>query len=428
MATFDELLKEFPTGSQSQLKTVWENLPAPVQKELSGSFGRLPGDLTLWKMLINLAFTQYKIAFGDKHRVAVVGPANVGKSTLYNQLIRSKTDRAEVSPIPGTTRVNQTADAGLFALVDTPGADAVGQVGETEKVHALNAAAEADLLLIVFDASQGIRRTEQDLYRELTELGKPHVVALNKIDLVRRDEQKVIGVAAANLHLQPEQIVPISAKDGKNLERVLVAIAKTEPEIVAALGQALPEFRWCLAWTAITGAASTAAVIALAPLPILDVIPLLAVQSSLVLGIARIYDYKITPERARELAVTFGLGFLGRTLFQELSKLGGPPGWLLASAIASSTTVVMGYAAIVWFERGEKLSGETLKQITKTLTDYLLQSLRDLGKKKPSKKSLEQHVKEALENSPLAQDRGVLDKEAQADEDSQAPQDQRADE
>jgi small GTP-binding protein len=410
--TFDELLKEFPTSSQSQLKTTWESLPTPVQKELSASFGRLPGDMTLWRMLINLAFTQYKIAFGDKHRVAVVGPANVGKSTLYNQLIRSKTDRAQVSPIPGTTRVNQAADAGLFALVDTPGADAVGQVGEAEKAQALNAAAEADLLLIVFDASQGIRRTEQDLYRELAELGKPHVVTLNKIDLVRRDEQKVIGVAAANLHLQSEQIVPISAKDGRNLERVLVAIAKTEPEIVAALGQALPEFRWRLAWTAITGAASTAAVIALAPLPILDVIPLLAVQSSLVLGIARIYDYQITPERARELAVTFGLGFLGRTLFQELSKLGGPPGWLLASAIASSTTVVMGYAAIVWFERGEKLSGETLKQITKTLTDYLLQSLRDLGKKKPDKKSLEQQVKEALENSPLASDRSALDAEA----------------
>jgi uncharacterized protein (DUF697 family) len=137
------------------------------------------------------------------------------------------------------------------------------------------------------------------------------------------------------------------------------------------------------------------------------------VQSSLVLGIARIYDYKITPERAKELAVTFGLGFLGRTLFQELSKLGGPPGWMLSAAIASSTTMVMGYAAIVWFERGEKLTGESLKQITKGLTDYMLQSLRNLGQRKPSKKSLQESVAEALEKSPLAQDRGVLDKEAQ---------------
>jgi small GTP-binding protein len=373
----------------------------------------LPGDLTLWRMLINLAFTQYKIAFGEKHSVAIVGPANVGKSTLYNQLIHSKADRAEVSPVPGTTRVNREADAGLFAVVDTPGADAVGAVGETEKEHALAAAEGADLLVIIFDASQGIRRSEQELFKELTALGKPHVVVLNKMDLVRRDTAKVIGQAAANLGLIPEQIVPIAAKDGKNVERVLVAVAKSEPEIVAALGRALPEYRWRLAWTAVTGAASTAAVIALTPLPILDVIPLLAVQSSLVLGIARIYDYKITPERAKELAVTFGLGFLGRTLFQELSKLGGPPGWMLSAAIASSTTVVMGYAAIVWFERGEKLTGESLKQITKGLTGYMLQSLRNLGQRKPSKKSLQESVAEALEKSPLAQDRSVLDKEAQ---------------
>jgi len=413
MPTFDELLKEFPTGSQDKLKRTWDDLPPPVQKELQGSLARLPGDLKLWRMLINLAFTQYKIAFGEKQSVAIVGPANVGKSTLYNQLIHSKADRAEVSPVPGTTRVNREADAGLFAIVDTPGADAVGAVGETEKEHALAAADRADLLLVVFDASHGIRRSEQELFKELAALGKPHVVVLNKMDLVRRDTAKVIGQAAANLGLQPEQIVPIAAKDGKNVERVLVAVAKSEPEIVAALGRALPEYRWRLAWTAVTGAASTAAVIALTPLPILDVIPLLAVQSSLVLGIARIYDYKITPERAKELAVTFGLGFLGRTLFQELSKLGGPPGWMLSAAIASSTTVVMGYAAIVWFERGEKLTGESLKQITKGLTDYMLQSLRNFGQRKPSKKSLQESVAEALEKSPLAQDRGVLDKEAQ---------------
>ena len=413
MPTFDELLKEFPTGSQDKLKRTWDDLPPPVQKELQGSLARLPGDLTLWRMLINLAFTQYKIAFGEKQSVAIVGPANVGKSTLYNQLLHSKADRAEVSPVPGTTRVNREADAGLFAIVDTPGADAVGAVGETEKEHALAAAERADLLLVVFDASHGIRRSEQELFKELAALGKPHVVVLNKMDLVRRDTAKVIGQAAANLGLQPEQIVPITAKDGKNVERVLVAVAKSEPEIVAALGRALPEYRWRLAWTAVTGAASTAAVIALTPLPILDVIPLLAVQSSLVLGIARIYDYKITPERAKELAATFGLGFLGRTLFQELSKLGGPPGWLLSAAIASSTTVVMGYAAIVWFERGEKLTGESLKQITKGLTAYMLESLRSFGKRKPSKKSLQESVAEALEKSPLAQDRTVLDKEAQ---------------
>jgi small GTP-binding protein len=397
MPTLDDILQEFPESSRDQLRGIWDALPPTVQQELKGSLGSLPNSLTLWRVLLNLTLTQYHIAFGKKQSVAIVGPANVGKSTLYNQLIRSKGDRAEVSAVPGTTRVNQEADAGLFEIVDTPGADAVGEVGEAEKTRALSAARAADFLVIVFDAIQGVKRAERELFDELIALGKPYIVVLNKIDLVRRDAAKVIDRVAANLRLSTEQIVPIAAKDGANLDRVLVAIAKAEPQIVAALGSALPEFRWRLAWTAISGAASTAAVIALTPLPIVDVVPLLAVQSSLVLGIARIYNYRITPARARELAVTFGLGFLGRTLFQELSKLGGPPGWVLAAAIASATTVVMGYAAVVWFERGERLSGDTLKRITRGVTDYMLASLRGLGQRKPDRKSLKESVEAALE-------------------------------
>jgi len=357
MAKADELLDEFPEKSRKQLEAMWQGLPGPLQTELESWVPLLPGDVKLWRMLVGMALTQFKIVAGEKHTIAIVGPANAGKSTLYNQLVRAPADRALVSPVPGTTRQNHAADAGLFSVVDTPGADAVGQVGEEEKARALNAAAGADFLVLLFDAGPGIRRGEQELYHEFAALEKPMLVVLNKIDLVRRDQKKVVERAALNLGLEPGQVVPISARDGTNVERVLLAIAKTEPEIVAALARALPEYRWKLAWSAITGAASTAAVIALAPLPILDVIPLLAIQSALVLSIARIYQYQMTVKRARELVVTFGLGFLGRTLFQELSKLGGPPGWALAAAIASSTTVVMGYAAILWFERGERLTG-----------------------------------------------------------------------
>jgi len=413
MPNVDDLLDEFPDKSQAQLRAMWTGMPAPLQLELQRSLDWLPGDVKLWKMLLGMALAQAKIAFGDKHTVAIVGPANAGKSTLYNQFVRSTPDKAAVSPVPGTTRANQSADAGLFSVTDTPGADAVGRVGEAEKDAAMTAAAAADFLVVMFDASQGIRKSERALYQEFALLDKPLVVVLNKIDLVRRDKAKVVAQAATNLDLDPAQIVPISAKDGTHVERVLVAIAKTEPEIVAALGKALPEYRHRLAWTAITGAASTSAVIALTPLPILDVVPLLAVQTSLVLGIARIYQYELTWVRARELAVTFGLGFLGRTLFQELSKLGGPPGWLLSAAIAASTTVVMGYAAIAWFERGERLTAESLKQTTQVLTTYLLETLRDLGQKRPSKQGLKERMAEVIEKSPLAQSEGAADAPAE---------------
>jgi small GTP-binding protein len=315
--------------------------------------------------------------------------------------------------LPGTTTENRQADAALFTVVDTPGADAVGSVGEQEKNLALSAAADADFLVLVFDAIQGIKKTEQELFSELSALKKPFVVVLNKIDLVpRKDLQGVISNAALNLGLEHDQIVPIVAKDGKNLGKVLLAVAATEPEMVAALGQALPEFRWQLAWQTIVRSASISAAIALAPLPVIDFVPLVVTQSIMVVSIARIYNYKITPQRASELVATFGLGFLGRTLFQELSKLGGLPGWLLSAAIASSTTVVMGYAAVRWFEKGEKLSTEALKKLTQGMTSYLLDTLKSLGKRKPGKKGLQERITESLESSPLAESRSTLDSEA----------------
>jgi uncharacterized protein (DUF697 family) len=175
-------------------------------------------------------------------------------------------------------------------------------------------------------------------------------------------------------------------------------VAKAEPEIVAALGEALPEYRRILAWSATKKAGATAAAIALAPLPILDVFPLVALQSSLVLGIARIYGLRLT--LARELDVTFGLGFLGRTLFQELSKLGGPPGWVLAAAIASSTTVVMGRAATVWFERGERASASGLRSESRSLAKQMMQSLRNLGRRRPSREAVAQEMEATLSEAP----------------------------
>jgi hypothetical protein len=103
---------------------------------------------------------------------------------------------------------------------------------------------------------------------------------------------------------------------------------------------------------------------------------------------------------------------LGRTIFQELSKFGGLPGWLLSAAIASSTTVVMGYAAVRWFEKGEKLSAEALKKLTQSLTTNLLETLKSFGKRRPDQKGLRDRITQALESSSLAKSRAALDQEA----------------
>jgi small GTP-binding protein len=410
MAQLDDILALFPPDVQATVRKIWETLGPNEKASFLTLLIGFPSDTKLVKLLVKLATAQIRQAFGSKHRVAILGPTNVGKSTLYNQLVQNKSDVAAVSPLPGTTKENQQADAALFTVVDTPGADAVGNVGEQEKHLALSAAENADFLILMFDAIQGIKKTEQELFDELSALKTPFVVVLNKIDLIhRKDLHAVLSSAARNLNLEPDQIVPIAAKDGKNLGKVLLAVAATEPGMVAALGQALPEYRWQLAWQTIVRSASISATIALVPLPVIDFVPLVATQSIMVASIARIYNYKITPQRASELVATFGLAFLGRTLFQELSKLGGLPGWLLSAAVASSTTVVMGYAAVRWFEKGERLSTEALKKLTQAMTAYLLDALKSLGKRKPGQKGLRQRISQSLESSPLAESRSELD-------------------
>ena len=394
------LFKEFVGKLGDDIRRAWDELPKGTRRELAHALGLMPRDLKGWRGLIDQAVEQVRLATGDKQQVAIVGPTNVGKSTLYNMLIRSSGDQARVSAVPGTTRIPQQADAGLFVIIDTPGADAVGAVGVEEKERALAAASRVDLLMVLFDATHGIRAPEKALFDELMALGKPTVVALNKVDLVTREKAKVLGTTAAALGLDSEQLIPLSAKKGQGIDRLLLAVAKSEPGIVAALGAALPEHRWKLAQTVIGRAASTAAAIAVTPLPFLDFFPLIGIQMAMVLGVARIYAYKITLARVRELISTFGIGLLGRTLFYELTKFGGPPGWLVASGVAAGTTFALGYASIAWFDRGERLSRQAVRRISRVVSQAVTEQLKNLGRRKPQRITLRQRVKEALDDLP----------------------------
>jgi uncharacterized protein (DUF697 family) len=224
------------------------------------------------------------------------------------------------------------------------------------------------------------------------------VVALNKIDLVGGERAAVIGKAAAALGLDATQVVPISARLGAGLDRLLLSVAASEPGIVAALGAALPAFRGKLSQAVIARAASTAGAIALTPLPFADFLPLIVVQSTMVMSIARIYAYRITLARARELVATFGIGFLARSLFYELSKFGGPPGWLVSAGVAAGTTLALGRAASVWFERGERMSGETLQRLSRSTAGGLMKRLGSGRRRAPKRAELQSEVESALED------------------------------
>lgn len=118
--------------------------------------------------------------------LAIVGRPNVGKSTLFNRL--TKTRRAIVNEYAGTTRDRQYGKSEWngkeFSVIDTGGwvvnSDDIFE-GEIQRQVNL-AIAEADVVLFVVDVNQGVTDFDMEVARLLRQAGKPVVLAANKVD------------------------------------------------------------------------------------------------------------------------------------------------------------------------------------------------------------------------------------------------------
>lgn len=149
-------------------------------------------------------------------RVALTGATSVGKSSLFNRLLAR--DRAIVSGIPGTTRdtLEETVDWDGVAvtLVDTAGLRVPADPIEAEGVdRARRAAREADLAVVVLDASRPPRRDEAEAAADA--LARGGLVAANKIDLVPSGAPPPVPGA-----------LPVSARDGRGIAALATAIRR----------------------------------------------------------------------------------------------------------------------------------------------------------------------------------------------------------
>ena len=128
-----------------------------------------------------------------KPLVAIVGRPNVGKSTLFNRLAGKRA--AVVSDIPGTTRDRVTTDTvwsdRTFILVDTGGLDPSleGELSEKVRGQIDVAIDEADVIIMVVDAQDGVTAADLDVADTLRRSGRLVVLAANKADNQIRELQ-----------------------------------------------------------------------------------------------------------------------------------------------------------------------------------------------------------------------------------------------
>jgi GTP-binding protein Era len=163
--------------------------------------------------------------------VGIIGLPNVGKSTLLNQLLGTKV--SIVSPKPQTTRFNikgiLTRDNFQIIFVDTPGIhEAKDLFNQMMVKEALSVLQDVDIILWVMDVTHRIPE-EEKILDLIKSANKPTILALNKIDLIKKQELLPIIDYFSKLY-DFKAIIPISALKNDGLDRLLDELVKLLPE------------------------------------------------------------------------------------------------------------------------------------------------------------------------------------------------------
>ena len=152
----------------------------------------------------------------DRLHIGIFGRRNAGKSSVINALTGQ--DLAIVSDVKGTTtdpvsKAMEILPIGPVVIIDTPGIDDCGELGRMRVKKAYQTLNKVDVAILVVDGSQGMYEKDAKLLKTIQEKGIPFVIVQNKADL------DIIPV-------NDEWTVSISAKDGKNIDKLKERIIK----------------------------------------------------------------------------------------------------------------------------------------------------------------------------------------------------------
>src|SRR5919202_3464453 len=272
-------------------------------------------------------------------QVVVFGTGSAGKTSLVNALIGRMVGKAGASM--GTTEVGETYSLKLKGLerqiliTDTPGILEAGVVGTQREQMARELATEANLLLFVVD--NDLRQSEYEPLRRLAEIGKRSILVLNKTDLyTEEDKETILGrlrqrvrgfIAAQDVVAIAANPQPATLENGETFQpepdvmpliRRLAAVLRAEGEELVAdnillqsqrLGEetrrqidnqrrrqaekVVERFQWI-----------SAGVVAVTPLPVLDLLATAAVNAQMVIEMGKIYGCELNMERGKELALS----------------------------------------------------------------------------------------------------------------------------
>jgi GTPase SAR1 family protein/uncharacterized protein (DUF697 family) len=310
-------------------------------------------------------------------RLVVFGVGSAGKTSLVNGLldlaidiaIKDAATKGEVGATMGTTQLGKVYPPVRFPnldlpiqITDCPGILEASALGSDREQEARKIATEADLIVFVVD--DDLRRSEYEVLKALTEIGKRTILAFNKIDRLTKSDREIIQTSLRSRVLDfiaPEDVVSIAAspativldsgevvtpkpKIQSLLVRILDILSYEGDELVAdnvllrsqritaatreAISQqqqaeaekVVEKFQWLVV-----------GVVFATPLPVVDLLATAAINAQMVVEIGKVYGCEINIDRGKELA---------NSLTRTLVSLGIVKGVVQIITTVISVTVV----------------------------------------------------------------------------------------
>jgi GTP-binding protein Era len=164
--------------------------------------------------------------------ISIVGRPNVGKSTLLNNILGEK--MVIISPKPQTTRnvirCVHTTDTSQMIFLDTPGIHKPkNKLGNMMVDGATSAMKDVDLVLFLIDDMKLPGPGDRFILDVIKDVDIPKILVINKIDTVKK-EQILEKIAMMKEYDFFEEIIPISASTGENVDRLVETMEKYLPE------------------------------------------------------------------------------------------------------------------------------------------------------------------------------------------------------
>jgi GTP-binding protein Era len=326
--------------------------------------------------------------------IAFLGSASSGKDSAIRALFG--VDFGEISPIPGSTdklRVVPLDKEGSVLLVNAPG---FGDIRQEVDAVARKVMDSLDIIVYVVNCEGGATIDERRDLDNIRELGRPVLVCLNKIDLIRpKQRQEFIDATLAQLGIAWNMAVICAFDPLPQLQQEPIGVVEVGAWItnnLEASGKDLLFAKYLRGKAAaceplIEKAARHAAMAGAIPIPGADLAAVTAIQIKLIRDIAAVHEVDIDRDVAVFLIsqlLSGGMRGFVRWGTEAMKAAGWVPGGQLievailglSAAIAGGTTYGVGKAAIAWFQSEGKLDTEKLREIFDTAA-FAYKKLKD---------------------------------------------------